>query len=157
MTHHSIPNLPRPPADYRPLGALERRVMSAPGALDHNRRLGWMLALAERHGLVPVQGSIAARADLVRLLLPDRFGSDVTAELYVANTDDMDLALGLLGNATTRPIRARLPTGRALKVVTMDETAEAATARLIDRGMDVSTCGATATGTKRNKCEIYFA
>ncbi len=154
MTHHGIPNAPRPPSNYRPAGALERRLLSTPGALDHNRRLGWMLALAERHGLIPVQGSIAARADLVRLLLPDRFGSNVTAEPYVATTDDMELALGLLGNATSQPIRARLPSGRTLKLVAFDETVEAAAARLTDLGLEVLDRGVSAAVTTQKDEKI---
>ena len=81
--------LPKPPADYRPAGPRELRQLD----LAHNRRLGWRLALAERHGLADLDpGTLEERAAQAHRLLPDVFDSADQAAGYVESTEDLELA-----------------------------------------------------------------
>ncbi|WP_148376215.1 hypothetical protein [Maritimibacter fusiformis] len=78
-----------------------------------------MLHLADRHRLVPYDGPIDARTEIAELLLPDLFPANgtVDAALYAGIIDDLELALDLL-DGPTLPIRALLPSGRAITLVT---------------------------------------
>lgn len=113
--NHTQP--PEPPAGYTPPTRLERRQAATLAALEHNRRQGWMLHIAARYGIVPIESAIDSRTELAELLLPDLFGqNDVDAALYAGLVDDLDLALELLVELS-RPVRVVLPSGRALQLV----------------------------------------
>lgn len=92
-------DLPTQPDGYRAPTAFERRTTD----LTHNRRQGWLLRLAERHGLTPAPDTPPDAAALLAVrLLPDLFPDLVTATTYTANTEDADLALDILGPATVK-------------------------------------------------------
>ncbi len=102
--------LPKLPDGYAPLTAEELASYERNPAhfLREQRRLSWMLQLAERHRLVPILGSVEARIRLVTHLMPDEFWPGFTfTGRYIRDTSERDLALGLLG-AKTRKVETRL-------------------------------------------------
>ncbi|MCZ0813307.1 hypothetical protein N5A93_13765 [Roseovarius sp. EGI FJ00037] len=105
------------PSNYQPATRLERRT-STPDMLVHNRRLGWLLALADRHALLPrAEAKRQARIELAMLLLPDFFPTADLASSYVADLGDLDVALGLLPNDGCH-VTAKLPSGSDIDLVT---------------------------------------
>ncbi|MEO1639246.1 MAG: hypothetical protein AAFU41_08365 [Pseudomonadota bacterium] len=109
--------VPAPPANYRPATLIERHRDVSENALAHNHRLGWLLQLVDRHGLIPVPDAPPhLRAALVLQLLPDLFDDLDQAARYTANIDDAELALGLLGSDAT-PDSLTLDTGELMTVI----------------------------------------
>ncbi|MGM0743217.1 MAG: hypothetical protein ACQEVT_16755 [Pseudomonadota bacterium] len=107
-----IPILQLPPEGYEPLTDEEFAAYrpNGPRFLQQNRQKGWMLALAERHRLVPIRSSVISRNSLVRLLLPDLFPSTFReAARYTRDISDLDLALSSLGE--TRLIKVKTEKG----------------------------------------------
>ena len=97
--------LPTPPPSYAPLSDVElaKYRSRAPAALLHWRRQSWLLQLAEHRRLVPIKGSLSARIFLVKRVLPNLFPATYRETgRYVRNDDDLELALGLLGDDTRK-------------------------------------------------------
>lgn len=131
------PILPPPPPGYAPLTDEELVEYSQNKVhfMDRRKRAGWLLALAERHRLVPIRSSGHSRNSLARLLLPDLFSPGFRRiGQYTRNLNDLDLALSILGE--TRLVKVKVETGAPPTLRVEATTVAQAIDHLADLGIE---------------------